>query len=111
LQAIGELAQSLRFHPQTTTKPKPVTARQPTWLVICYLAQTSNTPFYILSQAPGVDSSILVWRVEVCGQFQTNRFVGKNVAVASAEVRWLCEINHLEPELLRTPPCRCRQRV
>jgi hypothetical protein len=54
-----------------------------------YLAQTSNTPFYILSQAPGVDaSSTWLGGFDSLRGFQTNRFVGNNVAVASAEVRW-----------------------
>jgi outer membrane protein assembly factor BamA len=54
-----------------------------------YLAQTSNTPFYILSQAPGVDgSSNWLGAFDSLRGFQNNRFIGNNVAVASAEVRW-----------------------
>ena len=54
-----------------------------------YLAQTSNTPFYVLSQAPGVDaSSNWLGGFDSLRGFQASRFVGNNVAVASGEVRW-----------------------
>ncbi len=54
-----------------------------------YLAQTSNTPFYILSQAPGVDgSSNWLGGFDSLRGFQNNRFIGNNVAIASAEARW-----------------------
>ena len=54
-----------------------------------YLAQTSDTPFYVLSQAPGVDtSSDWLGGFDSLRGFQNNRFVGNNVAVANAEVRW-----------------------
>jgi hypothetical protein len=54
-----------------------------------YLAQTSNTPFYILSQAPEVDTtSEWLGGFDSLRGFQNNRFVGNNVAVASAAARW-----------------------
>jgi len=54
-----------------------------------YLAQTSNTPFYILSQAPEVDTtSTWLGGFDSLRGFQNNRFVGNNVAAASGAVRW-----------------------
>ncbi len=54
-----------------------------------YLAQTSNTPFYILSQAPEVDTtSEWLGGFDSLRGFENNRFVGKNVAAANAAVRW-----------------------
>ena len=54
-----------------------------------YLAQTSNTPFYILSQAPEVDTtSEWLGGFDSLRGFLNNRFVGNNVAVASASARW-----------------------
>jgi hypothetical protein len=53
-----------------------------------YLAQTSNTPFYILSQAPEVDTtSEWLGGFDSLRGFQNNRFVGNNVAVARAAAR------------------------
>ena len=54
-----------------------------------YLAQTSGTPFYALSQAPGVDtSSEWLGGFDTLRGFENNRFVGNNMAVASGAVRW-----------------------
>ena len=54
-----------------------------------YLAQTSNTPFYILSQAPEVgNTSEWLGGFDSLRGFQNNRFVGNDVAAASVAARW-----------------------
>ncbi len=54
-----------------------------------YLAQTSNTPFYILSQAPEVETtSEWLGGFDSLRGFQNNRFVGNDVAAASVAARW-----------------------
>ena len=56
---------------------------------IGYLGSTSNTPFYILPLAPGVDTTA-TWLggFDSLRGFQNNRFIGNNVIVANAAARW-----------------------
>ncbi len=66
---------------------------QPTRFVLAgrigYLGATSNTPFYILPLAPGVDStSTWLGGFDSLRGFQNNRFIGNNVIVANASARW-----------------------
>lgn len=91
LKALGSIENygQLKLEGRGYYSPFPETTRLVLAGRVGYLAQTSNTPFFVLSQAPNADSSSSwLGGFDSLRGYQDNRFVGENVAVASAAARW-----------------------
>ncbi len=91
LKALGSIENygQLKLEGRGYYSPFPEKTRLVLACRVGYLAQTSNTPFYAMSLAPNeVSTSEWLGGFDSLRGFQGNRFVGENVAVASAAARW-----------------------